>query len=83
MNLGKKPRRNPSKSAPVVEKFNFSIGFYPQEVFIIRVWALEPNSELSQQSTLTVVVNGNLNGNLNGNQNRSLNGNLDGTLNGN
>ena len=37
MNQGKNPRRNPSKSAPVVEKFNFSIGFYPQGVRIIGV----------------------------------------------
>ena len=37
MDQGKNPRRNPSKSAPVVEKFNFSIGFYPQGVRIIGV----------------------------------------------
>ena len=46
---GKNPWRNPSKSAPVVEKFNFSIGFYPQGVCIIRVWPLEPNSEKSKK----------------------------------
>ena len=46
---GEKTRRNPSKSAPVVEKFNFSIGFYPQGVCIIRVWPLEPNSEKSKK----------------------------------
>ena len=47
-------------------------------------WALSYLSAgLSQQSTLIVVVNGNLNGNLNGNQNRRLNENLDGTLKGN
>ena len=45
MNQGKNPRRNPSKSAPVVEKFNLSIGFYPQGVGIIGVSALEANSE--------------------------------------
>ena len=37
LNQGKNPRRNPSKSAPVIEKFNFSIGFYPQGVRIIGV----------------------------------------------
>ena len=38
--------------------------------------------KLSQQSTLTVDVNGNLNGNLKWNQNRNLNGHLNGNLKG-
>ena len=37
MNQGKTPWPNTAKSAPVVEKFNFSIGFYPQGVRIIKV----------------------------------------------
>ena len=37
-------------------------------------------TKLSQQSTLTVVENGNLNGNLKWNQNRKLKGNLNGNL---
>ena len=43
--LGQKggtPRRNTSKSAPVIEKTMFNMCFYPYGVHIIKVLALEP-----------------------------------------
>ena len=43
--LGQKggtPRRNSSKSAPVIKKFRFNMCFYPYGVHIIKVLALGP-----------------------------------------